>query len=144
MSGGGGQPMAATPRTITTNGGGGNPLKNMNDINMQINLVATIELNEVQTTASLMKIKPPDEVHKRIITKKGPACIRQQSMSLFSNQNSPSCRKQSPMMASPALPPTMLNQDLPPMTSETKSPSTKCLQYEYKTNLIQEVVELMS
>ena len=48
----------------------------MNDINMQINLMAQIELNEVQTTASLLKIKPPGEVHKNIVTKKGPASIR--------------------------------------------------------------------
>ena len=48
------------------------------------------------------------------------------------------------MIASPAFSPAVLNQDLPPMTSDAKSPSTKRLQYEYKTNLIQEVVELMS
>ena len=42
---------------------------------MQISLLMPIELNEVQTTASLMKIRPAEEVHKNLVLKKGPAGI---------------------------------------------------------------------
>ena len=58
-----------------------------------------MELNEVQTTASLLKIRPKEEVHKNLKLKKGPAGITQQSMQLFNsvspkaatNRNSPNC-----------------------------------------------------
>ena len=51
-------------------------MKIVNDIiNMQINLLMPIELNEVQTTASLLKIRPAEEVHRNIVTKKGPTGI---------------------------------------------------------------------
>ena len=110
---------------------------------MQINLMAQIELNEVQTTASLMKIKPPGEVHKNIVTKKGPASIRQQSMSLFS---SPSPRqKASPASLSPS---AFLNQDLPltqhSHSAEPPHEDVKRLPFEFKTHMIQEIAELIS
>ena len=57
-----------------------NPMTDVKDINMQINLLLPMELNEVQTTASLLKIRPRDEVHKNLKLKKGPTGIRQQSI----------------------------------------------------------------
>ena len=56
---------------------GSNPLKQVNDINMQINLMLPLELNDMQTTASFLKIRPREEVHKNIVTKKGPTGIFQ-------------------------------------------------------------------
>lgn len=75
-SGTNGVGVSTTPVTLTSTGGmTGNPLKILNDINMQINLVKPLELNEIQTTASLMKIRAPDEIHKYKMTKKGPTGI---------------------------------------------------------------------
>ena len=51
------------------------PLKPVKDMNMQIKLLPQVQLNEVMTTASYMKIKTKDEVHKVLQLKKGPAEI---------------------------------------------------------------------
>lgn len=40
-------------------------------------------LNEVMTASSYLKIKPPEQVHKNVMLKKGPVLISQQSMQLF-------------------------------------------------------------
>lgn len=47
-----------------------------------------MELNEVMTRSTFLKIRPKEEVHKQKKTNKNPAGIFQQSMQLF-NVHSP-------------------------------------------------------
>lgn len=98
---------------------------------MQISLMIPMELNEVQTTASLLKIRPKNEVHKNIKLKQGPTEISQQSMQLF---QSPSPRKKR-TAADRASPDSTINKDLPltatqwtaskPTSTDKKEPKTK-------------------
>jgi hypothetical protein len=55
---------------------------------MQISILLPLDLNEIMTTSTFLKIRPKEEVHKNKKLKKGPAAIFQQSMQLF-NPHSP-------------------------------------------------------
>lgn len=62
-------------------------------VGMRFNSLQPMQLNEVMTTASFMKIKRKGEVHKNVQLKKGPADISQHTIELFNSPTNTNRRR---------------------------------------------------